>query len=85
MGKRMDAVWRILVGGLYLLLFVLFIGPLLFTVGLVLGVIDVLWQLIVGSEGIMPRNLFTRAWNAQLDNVQWALFGTGEFELTIFG
>lgn len=84
-GMRLDAVWRILIGGLYLLLFLAIIGPILLVTGLVLGTIDVLWQLVLGSEGIAPDNLFRDAWMAQLQNVTWVLTGEGEFQLTIFG
>lgn len=80
---RMDALWRVVVGGLYLVLFVALILPILLTVGVVLGVIDVLWQLIFNSDGIMSSNLFTRAWETQLDNARWALFGSGDFQLAL--
>ena len=84
-GMRMDAVERIVVGGLYALLYFTIIAPILITVGLVLAVVDVLWQLVLGSEGIAPMNLFTSAWNAQFNNLTWALTGSGSFDLTIFG
>jgi hypothetical protein len=85
MGKRMDAVWRVLIGGTYLVLFAFIIAPLLFLVGLTLMVIDVVIQLVTGMEGIMPDNLFRDAWMRQVQNATWALTGEGEFELAIFG
>ena len=85
LGKyRMDALGRVVVGGLYLILFVAFILPLLFTVGLVLGIIDVIWQFILNREGIEPMNLFRQAWMVQIQNATWALTGEGEFQLALW-
>jgi hypothetical protein len=80
----MDALGRVVVGGLYLILFVAFILPLLFTVGLVLGIIDVIWQFILNREGIEPMNLFRQAWMVQIQNATWALTGEGEFQLALW-
>jgi hypothetical protein len=82
--QRMDGLSRLLVGGLYLLLFMFIIAPVLFTVAVILGAIDVLWQLLTNRDGIMSSNLFTDVWETQLHNVRWALFGTGDFKLAIF-
>lgn len=84
LGKfRMKALWRTLVGGLYLILFVSFILPLLLVVGVVLGIADVLWQFVFNKEGIKPMNLFRSAWMTQVQNATWALTGEGEFQLAL--
>lgn len=83
--QRMDALERIVIGGLYLILFFSIIAPILVVTGLVLGIIDVTWQLLTNREGIRPMNLFRSAWMAQIQNLTWALTGEGSFDLTIFG
>ncbi len=83
--QRMDALERIVIGGLYVILFFTIIAPILVVTGLVLGIIDVLWQLITNRPGIRPMNLFRSAWMAQIQNLTWALTGEGTFDLTIFG
>lgn len=85
MGKRMDGLARLVVGGLYTFLFLVIIAPILLFVGLVLAGVDIVWQIVVGSEGIAPNNLFRDAWMAQIQNLTWAFTGEGEFQLTIFG
>lgn len=85
MAYRMKAVERLIVGGLYTALFLTIIAPLLVVVGIVLGLIDITWQLAFGREGIEPMNLFRSAWMAQIQNVTWAFTGEGDFQLTIFG
>ena len=82
--NRMDALARLVVGTVYLILFLFVISPLLLGVGLILGAVDVLWQLGTNRDGIMSSNLFTDAWETQMHNVRWALFGTGDFRLAIF-
>jgi len=84
LGKyRMDALGRVIVGGLYLILFLAFILPLLLVVGVVLAVVDVIWQFILNREGIEPMNLFRSAWMTQVQNATWALTGEGEFQLAL--
>lgn len=84
LGKyRMDALGRVVVGGLYLILFISFILPLLLFVGVVLAIVDVVWQFVLNREGIEPMNLFRSAWMVQVQNATWALTGEGEFQLAL--
>lgn len=85
LGKyRMDALGRLLVGGLYLILFISLILPILLVTGVALAIIDVIWQFALNKEGIKPMNLFRSALMTQFQNVTWALTGEGDFQLAIF-
>jgi hypothetical protein len=81
--QRMDALSRLVVGGLYLLVFTLIVAPVLFTVGFILGVVDIIWQGLFNREGIAPMNYFSKAWDTQYDNVLWVFTGKGEFQLAL--
>lgn len=83
MGARMDAVWRVL-GLVYLMT----IGWLVLTIagiaGLVWMIVDVLWQLIFGSEGPPQRSsgatrFLKRLWEWGHGQLEWVLFGKGTF------
>jgi hypothetical protein len=83
-GMRMDAlvrvfalVWAWVVGGI--------LGSIAFLVGLGWMVIDVVWQLITGREGLDAGGMLASwlqgivQWGAMQTN--YALFGDGEFQL----
>ncbi len=82
--NRWDGLSRLVVGGLYLLIFAFVVAPIIFTVGLIIGAVDILWQVLTNREGIMPTNLFTRSWDWVYGNVEWTLTGRGSFTLWPF-
>lgn len=83
-GMRMDALVRV-----FALLWAWVVGAILgsiaFFVGLVWMVIDVVWQLITGREGLDAGGMLASwlqgivQWGAMQTN--YALFGDGEFKL----
>lgn len=78
---RMEALARIL--GLVYLVFVLIALPFLVLGAALFMVADVSWQLIVGTNGPntwSPGSLIWRLWDHVAGNVNWVLFGTGEFQ-----
>lgn len=83
-GLRMDALLRV-----FALIWAWFFGAILgsiaFTIGLLWMVLDVLWQLITGREGLSASGMLASwlqgivQWGAMQTN--YALFGDGEFKL----
>lgn len=65
------------------------VGMLVLTVampiGMVFGVIDLLWQLLAGTEGISDGNIGFRVFTGSLKWVQelmmFGIAGSGEFQL----
>lgn len=78
---RVKAAERVIVGGLFLFVASLVIAPLVAFVGIVLAVVDILWQLIFNSEGVAPTNLFTTFYDWLYANMMWTFTGRGEFTL----
>jgi hypothetical protein len=52
-------------------------------VGIVLWVVDTVWQFLTNREGIAPMNYYTKAWETQSENAMWSATGQGEFQLAI--
>lgn len=78
-GMRLEALERVTVG----LLWFLIATPLFaiwFIIGFILMVIDVLWQVVTGGEGVMPMNAHWSAYKWYFDNLGWTLTGRGEFD-----
>ena len=83
MAKRMDAVWRILA---FLWAFVAaFVVSLVAIVAIVWGAIDVLWQLVLGSDGLSssssPARLIRRTIMWPVNLQLYAFLGEGSFQL----
>jgi hypothetical protein len=81
--NRMDALYRLVVGGIYGLLYITVIFWVLVIVGGILYAVDILWQFVTNREGIAPMNYYTKAWETQSENAMWAATGNGEFQLAI--
>lgn len=69
MGKRTEVLWR-----LFAVLWAWTVGALVMTiatpVGMVFGVLDLLWQLIAGSEGLSDSNIGFRIFVGSLMWIQ---------------
>jgi hypothetical protein len=81
--NRTDALYRLVVGGIYGFLYITVIVWALLFVGGVLWVVDTVWQLLTDREGIAPMNYYSKSWETQSENAMWVATGQGEFQLAI--
>lgn len=80
MAKRVDAVKRLVLGVLwYLAMFV--VSPVLVILSVLYFVVDVLWQLATGREGLSSDGGFVaRLYEWQRENFDYIMYGAGEFK-----
>lgn len=85
MKYRVDALWRI-VGLIYFLT----IGWIVLTIAAIAGLLwmvtDIIWQLVVGSEGPPGRSsaamrFLRRLWDWGHEQLMYVLFGKGTFPI----
>lgn len=81
MSKRTDAAKRLLIGvPYYLLSFV--ISWVLMAVLVIWFIVDIAWQLALGTEGLPSSGGFaSRLLDWHASNVKYVLLGQGEFQL----
>lgn len=81
-GRRMDALWR-LWAFLYMLFIASIVAGLATLAGIVWGLIDIVWQFFLDSEGLSEESrgaaliVDTLSWNHEL--LLYSLTGKGEF------
>lgn len=83
MSKRMDALWRVAAfiwsvpAGI--------VSSFAMIVGLLWGIVDVVWQLILGSDGLsassMPAKWVKRLIMWPVNLTVYAITGSGDFQL----
>lgn len=82
MSKRMDALWRVV--AFVWSLVAAFIVQFILLFAMLWGAIDVLWQLIVGSDGLSSTSTLGSFINDSLywpvDNMVYAFTGSGGLE-----
>jgi hypothetical protein len=83
MGKRMDALWRIL-AFIWITLVGYVAGTIILLVAIVWGIIDISWQLIVGTDGLdamsTPAQIVENTLNWVAGQNIYALTGGGDGE-----
>lgn len=81
MGKRKDALMRLLFG--VVLLILMYVIGFIITVFLYLwAAVDIVWQLITGREGLSPGGLATGLWDWLDQNSRYVFFGQGSWSWT---
>lgn len=79
---RRNAAARLLVGVPYAILYVVVLFPLALAVGVLVGLVAVVYHLVTGS---VPERLVAtgdRLWSWVGGNMRWTLFGRGDFAWT---
>lgn len=81
--NRMEALGRLIVGAVFLLIVLPFVVPLLVIGLVVLGLIDISWQFITnGSGGRVPlMGYVKRVWDWGFGNLIWSVSAHDEFQL----
>ena len=81
-GRRMDALWRVF-AFLYSMFVASLIAGVVALVGIVWGVIDVLWQFLLNSEGLSedsrPAKIVVDTLDWKVDLYTYSLTGKGDF------
>ena len=77
---RRNAVKRLLIGVPYAILYVAVLFPVALAVGVVVGVIALLYKLVFGRLPAWLVNSGDRVWSWAGGNMRWALFNKGEFD-----
>ncbi|MFC4553541.1 MULTISPECIES: hypothetical protein [Halorussus] len=75
--KRRDAAVRFGGGLFYYLAFIL-VAPILFGVSILWFLVDVLYQLVTGKEGLSDDGMVPRAYRKTQGTGTWALFGDSD-------
>ena len=83
MTNRSEAFWRIVAAFTYLPLALA--GFTLFLIIVVVWwIVDVLWQLTLGSEGLSgsrgSEGIVVRFWDNLVGNIEWVILGRGKFQ-----
>ncbi|AUV84694.1 hypothetical protein C2R22_24510 (plasmid) [Salinigranum rubrum] len=80
LGKyRMDALARIIVGTIWFVVATLALAFVWLPFAVALKLIDVVWQLLVNTEGPVPDSTIEEPFTWWSMNVSWWLFGDGSF------
>lgn len=81
MAKRVEALWRLVLGILWYIAMLL-VMPVLALLALVYFVVDVLWQLVTGGEGLPSDGGFVHMlYEWYRDNHDYVVYGKGEFRV----
>ena len=80
MGQRAEAVWRIL-AAIYAFTVASILTTIVFVIGAIWGIVDVIWQLISGrndlSENSTPATIVGGTFRWQIEMLIFALTGGG--------
>lgn len=80
MGMRTEALNRIFIGGLWLLIAIPLIIAVWLPVAVIVTLVDLAGQLLLGSEIIGWGNLFTEPFMWTAENIEWILTGKSSFD-----
>lgn len=84
MSKRKEVSKRISFGIIFIPIYYFVIYPFLFGTLLVVGSIKALYTLVTGAKPSIKIPLVEELWDWTSQNVDWVIFGRGEFKLTPF-